>query len=102
MDGAELRDGGAAQPTAHSWWGSLDSFVPALLLPPSCRPELCPRRSQERLPPVLCRNQNSKTSRAGSSPAIWYFGLYTFTAKGMGSVPGGETKILQATRHRQK
>ena len=80
----------------------LPGLVPALLLPPSCRPELCPRRSQARLPPVLCRNQNSKTSRAGSSPAIWYFGLYTFTAKGMGSVPGGETKILQATRHRQK
>lgn len=50
MDGAELRRG--CSPAHCKLLVGLPGLVPALLLPPSCRPQLCPRGSQARLPPV--------------------------------------------------
>ena len=38
----------------------------------------------------------------GNSLAVQCLGLCTFTAGSMGSIPGGETKILQAMRARKK
>lgn len=104
MDGAELRkpQRRGCGPAHCMLLVGLPGLVPALLLPPSCRPQLCPRGSQAWLPPVPCRDQNSKTSVAGKPLAVRYFGLHPCTAKGMSSIPGGETKILQATRHHQK
>ena len=37
-----------------------------------------------------------------TSLAVQWFGLSALTAGAPGSVPGGETKILQAERHSQK
>ena len=38
----------------------------------------------------------------GNSLAVQWLGLCAFTAEGLGSIPGWETKFLQATRHSQK
>ena len=38
----------------------------------------------------------------GNSLAVQWFGLYTFTAEGMGLIPGRGIKILQAMQHDQK
>ena len=38
----------------------------------------------------------------GNSLVVQWLGLHAFTAEGPGSIPGRETKILQATWHDQK
>ena len=38
----------------------------------------------------------------GNSLAVQWLGLYTFTAEGMGLIPGRGTKTLQAMQHDQK
>ena len=38
----------------------------------------------------------------GNSLLVQWLGLHAFTAKGMGSIPGRGTKILQAVRHMAK
>ena len=38
----------------------------------------------------------------GNSLAVQWLGLCAFTAEGLGSFPGQETKMPQAVRHRQK
>ena len=51
-------------------------------------------------PTLLVRHRDSelfqKTKR--NSLVVQWLGLSAFTAKGMGSTPGRETKILQAVR----
>ena len=43
----------------------------------------------------LCERQNAKLAK-GISLAVQWLGPGTFTASGLGSVPGKGTKILQA------
>jgi len=40
--------------------------------------------------------------KEGTSLAIQWLGLRTFTAKGLGSIPGRGTKIPQAVQHSQR
>ena len=40
--------------------------------------------------------------KEGTSLATQWLGLHTFTAKGLGSIPGRGTKIPQAVQHSQK
>ena len=40
--------------------------------------------------------------KEGTSLAIQWLGLYTFTAKGLGSIPGRGTKIPQVVQDGQK
>ena len=41
---------------------------------------------------------NQELYNVGNSLGVWWLGLCTFTAKGLGSIPGQGTKVLQAER----
>ena len=43
-----------------------------------------------------------KKSATGNSLVVQWLGLGAFTAVGLGSIPGGGTKILQAAQHSHK
>ena len=52
---------------------------------------------QSRNPNLKCARFHSVKRYAGNSLAVQWLGLCTFNAKGVGSIPAWETKILQAS-----
>ena len=47
------------------------------------------------------KTRMSEKEQRGNSLVVQWLGLSTFTAEGLGSIPGQGTKIPQAARHGQ-
>ena len=48
------------------------------------------------------KRRQFKNIHLGNSLAVQWLGLCTFTAEGLGSIPGPGTRILQAVQHGTK